>query len=156
MAYNIRRKKVKQKVHPLLTENTERMFKIIVPIRDNSGRPIKLEERKKIALKMAQHFGGVTIERVSGIHKEGKRYVFDDSLMFSGGRDVKPKDKPKSYGIFENDKAYMQKMAKKLALDYGQGTMLIESDVVEDIEFIKGKERKKAIRSVIGGQTNII
>jgi hypothetical protein len=150
MSYKIKAKKHENKQkHPLYREDTERMFKMIVPTYDNSENLIKLKERDKISRSMADHFGGVTIQEASGLHIENGKYQGDKSIIFISGRDIEKEDKHKALEIFRKDKAYMRRMAKNLSEKYGQESILIEDDIIGDVKFVEGVKKPTAKRKYL-------
>ena len=128
----------------------DREYRIIIPKWDNSGRKIATEEIEKIAKKMTEHFGGVTVfPSVLGCWKdeERDRIVCEENAIFSSFRDTETT--PNWEEQKRKDEEFVRGLAKELGVRFGQGAVLISEDKVE-VDFIKGKYRETLPKKFIG------
>jgi len=140
---------IKHTDHPLFTENTERVYKITLPMTDNSGRPIKNIEREKIAIELAKKFKGVTIQHSSGFWMKKGKLVGDRNIILSSARNIIDKNRAKAYSIFEQDMEWMRKLAKKVGNRLGQDAIFVEEYITQKSELIPTKGKKKVSERMI-------
>lgn len=139
----------------------ERVFKLILPIRDNSQHLISSETIKDVISDINEEFGGSTIDKVSGCYNftdeqtgETKTQceenlvietAFDVDGFFDG---IDTSDMSHRDMKFIADNAIMAKrefinnVASQARKRFGQDSIYVEEDIVGDISFIYGKKSR--------------
>jgi len=121
---------------------SDRSFSITVPKYDNSGKKIPNRYFQKYVEKMSGHFGGVTVFPTVQGHwiGEGRSFV-DKNYVLSASRD---------YDLISNqsealkkDKKFIKELAKVVGVELGQASIFVETDLLDDVSFIRGRFREK-------------
>jgi len=131
----------------------EARFSLILPKRDNSGRPIKTKLLNKYIKGMNNIFGGSsTLPRIEGcyIDKKGKAFC-EQNIEIIGVRDFEsPYDKSlRKLNSREREKKLnkdwveVKKLGKKARKEFGQESVLLINDKINDATIYKGKGYKK-------------
>lgn len=139
----------------------DRVFKLVLPKRDNRERLIGSESIQKYIDKMNQTFGGTTIHNTSGCYswqsQEGGEFdgfqceegiVIESALDFENKNIYKgfsrlPPKKQVEVGteILDEKRDIVHDLADEAGSEFGQDSILVVEDVVTDVSLKKGKSR---------------
>lgn len=120
-------------------------FGIILPKYDNSGAKINPELHKKIAVKMSEHFGGVTVfPSVLGCWvNENNELQCEENVLITSIRDTESIEKGKTIEeVLENDRKFMWELGKKAGEIFGQASIM-ETQGRKEATFIEGEYKEK-------------
>lgn len=153
----------------MTSESKEAVFKINVPLSDNSGKAIKQSLIEGYLGTINKLFGGSTSFKTFGCYKEKKKWKCERMVTIQGARDfdtpydqyipqeIKVKNKP--FSQYTNNEKKMQldkdykgikKLADEIATTLGQDSVYIERDLVDDVGFIKGERKDTLPKNLIG------
>ena len=122
---------------------TEREFKVILPKYDNEGHRINTDELKSDALKMARHFGGVTVlPSILGCYETNGELQCEENMMLLSVRDSSDE------GIMKKDRGFINSLAKDIGKRLGQESVFVEEDIIQDVSFVAGV-RKESVPKII-------
>ena len=127
----------------------EGIFSIIIPKADNSRNKIKHSEHKKLMKQIHKNFGGSTTKPTTlGCYSDKGKLQCETGFKVMGFRDfdtpyddgsLKKKNSQERIKRLKEDYSFMKKIAKKFAILYGQDSIPVIYDNVNDISYIKGK-----------------
>lgn len=138
----------------------EGQFSIILPKKDNSGRPIKPKNVQKYIAGVNKIFGGsTTIPITKGCYTEGDKFFCEEGIQISGVRDFDGKyasSEFKKMGCsqrkkqLENDYKELKKLAEKSAGEFGQDSVMVVYDNIADASFIGDNYKKQLPKNMLG------
>lgn len=147
----------------------ESRFSVVLPKRDNSKRPINPKNIQKYIKKMNDVFGGTsTVPRLEGcVYDEGK-FQCEQNIEIVGIRDFEnPYDKlygedlsglscNKKKQKLKEDWNKVKEIGKEAMKEFGQESILVINDKINDAHFSFDKKPKKAPDNVINTYDKVI
>ena len=143
----------------------EANFVMVLPKADNSGRKINLEEHKKYIKRVNDNFGGSTTKPVTlGCwidEKRGDKIQCEEGFAVEAFRDFDAKDEKGKCKLcdfdaiqrknkLQDDFKIMKKIAKDVALEYGQASVPIIFDNIHEVTLTEGKRKESISRLKTG------
>jgi len=139
----------------------EAHFTIILPKADNSGTKIKPSVFSKYVDKINRNFGGSTTKpKTLGCWVDEKRGKLNCEQGFSieSWRDfdidpeLKKLNSEERKKILQKDYAFMRKIARESAKEFGQDSVPVIFDNIADVSLNKGKWRKSIEKKKLTGK----
>ena len=131
----------------------EAEFKLIIPKRDNSKKPIKKQVLLKYVNKMNNIFGGsTTYPSVYGCYKNNSgKFQCENNFVITGVRDFQSKYNKElnQYRCsqrtrrLKQDYNRLKSLGLKASKELGQDAVMIESDFINDASFVGKKKAFK-------------
>lgn len=129
----------------------EAHFTMILPKADNSGTKIKPARFQKYVKKINNHFGGSTTKPMTlgcWFDNERRKLNCEAGLAVESFRDFDSDPKMKKLNSEERKKelkkdyAFMRRIARASALEFGQDSVPVIFDNISDVSLNKGKWRQ--------------
>ena len=112
----------------------ESEYSITLPKYDNSGRHVKPTILKKYAIKMAERFGGVSVNpSVLGCWVNDGKLQCEENIKLTSAVDSPDQEVHKEALLF------VKSLAKQAGRDTGQDSIFVTDDALNDVLFVKGK-----------------
>jgi hypothetical protein len=119
--------------------NKNMSYQIVLPKFDNEGHRISTDELRRVAEKLSKHFGGVTVKpKMIGCYQSSQGETkCDENAVFTAIR-MNSKHKQDV-----NDKLFIERLAKKLAIKFGQESVMITvEDEPDTVSFVVGSMKE--------------
>lgn len=116
-----------------MTKPFESEFRIIIPRRKNV---LKIVETS-----LSKRFGGTTTFPVKGAWIHKGNLVYDNNYLIFTTRDLNGKS-PK---ILEQDRKFLNELAKKIAVNTGEKVIWTEEDIIRDVNMVKNPKLNEVI-----------
>ena len=137
----------------------EAEFSIVLPKKDNSGRPIRPKILKKYIGEVNKIFGGsTTLPITKGCYFDKNKLQCENGFKISGVLDFNSKynkslSKLNAYERkirISTDYARLRRVARMAGKELGQDSIMIMSDSINDASFVPGTWKKKIQKSKTG------
>lgn len=113
----------------------ESEYKLFVPTTDNAGQPIRTTVLQDYAIKMAKHFGGVTVYPANGCFFDKKLGLLCDPVIVITATEVEGQREHTD----AEDQAFIQSLSQDVGQKLGQRDVL-HTNVPEDAAvFVPGQ-----------------
>jgi hypothetical protein len=123
-------------------ERYDKEFKIIVPKYSNDRERIDSDVLAMYAKKMAEYFGGVTVNpSVLGcwVDEERGELVCEENLILMSAFDASSKTERE----IEEAREFVRGLAKEIGDDLGQAAIMVIEDNIDRFEFVEGTYSKE-------------
>ncbi|HDM76728.1 hypothetical protein DRP04_00185 [Archaeoglobales archaeon] len=120
----------------------DKEFKIIVPKYSNDRERIDSDVLATYAKKMAEYFGGVTVNpSILGcwFDRERDQLVCEENLMLLSAFDASSK----SESELERARDFVRNLAREIGKDLGQAAVMVVEDNIDRFEFVEGDYRRE-------------
>lgn len=136
-------------------------FTIILPKADNSGTKIKPKVFSKYVDKINKNFGGSTTKpKTLGCWVDEKRgklqcesgVAIESWRDFDANPDMKKLNSNERQNVLKKDYAFMKRLAKESANEFGQDSVPVIFDNIVDVSLNKGKWKKSIAKNKLTGK----
>lgn len=114
----------------------ERTFKLIIPVTDNAGHPIRTDLLENVAVELAEHFGGVTIYPVAAgcyVMPHSQELQCDQTMIVEAVR------ADSDAGTIAADAQYVESVAHAVGTEFGQDSMFDQEERANETRFVAGR-----------------
>ncbi len=139
----------------------EAHFTMILPKADNSGNKIKPSQYNKYIKRVNARFGGSTTKPITlGCWEDEKRkklqceegFAIETFRDFDSSKELEKLDAIERKKKMNQDFKFMNKLAEQSAEDFGQDSIPVIFDNIQDAKLNKGEWREKLVKSKLTGK----
>jgi|GEM_PF-2013209 len=118
----------------------EHEYRIVLPLQDNSGQPIRTEVIEALAARMSGWFGGVTVYPAAGCYEADQMLQCEPNVVLAAAT---LENGPEEYRHSEAaNRAFMAQLAEDVGREFGQQEVWHEEATEDVSEWVRGTRQE--------------